>query len=248
MRQIWICAAFVVVAAGLSGCHSHEAPRVKATVVVDGSRLNAATSDLGYTVEVTGARMAMKTLTFSVAGEEHTRRWWHGFFIKEANAHPGHHEGGAITGALEGSFLVDWTHHHGHELGDAALIVGEYTSANFIFGHDEALGGATLVIEGVATRDEQKIPFEVSVSAPKGRQLIGAPFEASVRKDGRVGLVLSLEDEVGDGGMVFDGVDFASLSDQDGKLVLSEQAHGEAYLKLRRRLLSHDHYLLTWKD
>jgi hypothetical protein len=123
----------------LGGCAAEEAPRVELPVRVDCSRVTGAeatvTTDLGYAVTVTDARLALGGLVFTIAGEVHTaslmQRLSEACFVPRARAHPGHYQGGEVTGELPGDFALRCGQDQDRELGLATLIVGTYTAANF---------------------------------------------------------------------------------------------------------------------
>lgn len=250
-------AGLLAVAAGLLGCDSPgEAPRVQLPVVVDASGLAPFTTDLDYTIELTSARVAIGDLVFTVAGETHARRWPLGLdlVVGTAHAHPGHGQGGAVTGELPGAFVVDWATEAGRTLGTATLIAGGYRAANFTFGRgqaaalgvDDPLVGHTAWISGTASRAGESLSFTVVVDSPEGRVLVGVPFEATVgaNTSGRLGVRFNPVDAV-EGDTLFDGIDFTALDhDADGAVAI-EPAVDEveaAYQAVRRAFQTHDHY------
>lgn len=253
-----------------------EAPTVRLPIVVDASGVTPLTTDLGYEVTVTSARVVIQDLKLSVAGEVHaasrsprsyqsqwwwTSKWWTSCApIPMAHAHPGHEQGGEVTGELLGEFVVEWPADEDRELGAAMLIAGEYSSSQFTFGYGSAktlndgdpLIGHTAVIVGTATKSEQTVSFTVVIDAPEGRALVGAPFEAMIREDttGTLGLRLDVVDSA-EGDTLFDAIDFAALdSDRNGSLVIEPENADleEAYYTLRRAFLSHDHYSVVLQE
>ena len=106
-----------------------EAPRVELPVVVDASQVVPVTTDLGYEVELSSARIVMDDLLFTVAGEVHAASLWRPvseFVVPTAYAHPGHYQGGEVSGELLGTFVVDWPAEHGRELGNRVIHEGRF--------------------------------------------------------------------------------------------------------------------------
>jgi hypothetical protein len=246
---------------GLHACASpEEALRVQLSVTADPSGVAQVTSDLGYAIEVTEARAAIENLAFTIAGEAHTASLWRkvsDFLIPTAYAHPGHFQGGDVTGELRGRFIIDWLPGTDAQLGDATLLVGVYKSANFTLirateddgvASDDPLLGHTALLRGRATKGASDITFVALIDSPAGRELIGAPFEFEVKQDSRerLGVRLATVDPL-EGDTLFDGIDFAALdSDGDGQVVIEETSTDvgvvEAYNVLRRTFQTHDHF------
>jgi hypothetical protein len=247
----------------LAACGSpKEPPMVELTVFADASAVDTVTNDLGYTVELSEARMVMSDLQFTIAGEAHAASLWRkvaDFLIPNANAHPGHYQGGEVTGELRGRCLVDWLPGDNTKLGTATLIVGAYHSANFDFdvastkddlAPDDQLIGHTALLRGTATKADRTIGFVALIDSPEGRQLVGAPFDQEITEEGKVrlGLELATKDPL-EGDTLFDGLDFGALDDDgDGSVVL-EELEGEgpavdAYNQLRRMFQTHDHFAI----
>jgi hypothetical protein len=217
-------------------------------VLVDGSGLSVAdtdlvtdlVTDLGWTIELTQARVALADLRFTTAGEVHMDRrpsargqllgqllgrLSHAL-LPSAHAHPGHSQGGEIIGELPGTFVVDFLGEDGRELGLATMIVGQYTALDFQLvraGVDEVdegdpLFGHTALLVGTATGpDETVIAFTVVIDSPLDREIVGAPFEANVEEGStfEIGLRLLSRDPF-EGDHLFDGIDFAALDELDG--------------------------------
>lgn len=224
----------------LVGCAPSEAPRVELPVVVDGSGLSVDASDrvtdLGWTIELEQARLALADLRFTTSGEIHMEQrpsagaqllgvisdaW-----LPSAHAHPGHFQGGEVIGELPGTFVMDFASEDGRELGLATMIVGEYTAVDFRLaraGSDEVeesdpLFGHTALLSGTATGPEDVvISFTVVIDSPLDRELVGAPFEVSVAEDSsfEIGLRMLGIDPI-EGDHLFDGIDFALLDELDG--------------------------------
>jgi hypothetical protein len=96
----------------LTSCGApQEAALVSLPVVVADSGITEVMTDLGYRVELREARMVLSDLVFAIAGESHAASFWHrasSWLLPTAQAHPGHYQGGEITGELKGRFLVNW--------------------------------------------------------------------------------------------------------------------------------------------
>ncbi len=249
-RILWVAVALVF----WSGCAAEEAPRIELQVVVDGSRVVPTKTDLGYTVELSDARMVLNDVLFTVRGEAHASRGksLRDWLIAPANAHPGHYQGGEISGEMPGRFVVDFLAGDGAAMGTATLLTGSYESANFTFGHgdaDDGLMGKTAVLAGVATRDSdgKTFTFAAQIDSPKGRDLVGAPFNMNVtaQTSGKVGFRLTPTDPYGNKSL-FDGIDFAALADGDDLITFSESEDNEEirenYFRLRRTFQTHDHF------
>lgn len=252
----------------LASCSAEEAPRVELPVRVDCEQVTGSeagvTTDLGYEVVVTDARLALGGLVFTVAGEVHTASLLESLsdaLVPRARAHPGHYQGGEVTGELPGDFALRCGRDQDRELGLATLIVGTYTAANFdlqrgseAVGLDasDALVGHTAWLAGTATRGEDSVSFTIVIDSPLDRQLVGAPFEAVVGADATGALALRFEllDDL-EGDTLFDGVDFVALdADADGALMIVPDvaAVEDAYNALRRAFQTHDHFRVAYEE
>lgn len=229
----------------LASCSpSQEAAHVKLSVVVDGSQLVDAASDLGYTVHLDTARLAIGDLEFTIRGEMHgaTASLWR-VLVPTAWAHPGHYAGGDVTGELPGTFVLDFLMGDGAELGEAELIVGDYNGANINLRRadelpaDDPLHGHTAYFAGTATKDSKTIAFTAALDADDGVQVVGAPFEDTVTVDSKGPLRLQMitRDPI-EGLTLFDGLDFAALDgDADGTVAI---VPGDAAHNIFRRVLT----------
>lgn len=253
--------------ATLLGCAPSEAPRVQLDVVVDGSGLRESTTDLGWTITLTQARLALADLEFTTAGELHATRpaeprsWLLALLIRSAHAHPGHYQGGELIGELPGAHVLDFIAGDGEQLGTATLIVGDYTAANFTFRRAQAdelpagdpLIGHTALLQGTAVKDGESVAFTLLIDSPIDRQLVGAPFEYTVTQDTNVALgVRMLDTDPYEGDHLFDGIDFSGLDAADGSAdgnvvlvdpeLVPEQADLllDTYNRIRRDFQTHD--------
>ena len=86
----------------------------------------------GWTVSLTGFRIAVEDFEFSIEGETHAGLDVVGILAPSAHAHPGHLAGGTITGELSGQYVLDFLG-DGRGLGNAVLLAGDYKGMNFYF-------------------------------------------------------------------------------------------------------------------
>ncbi len=260
VKALATAAVFGVTLCIVQACaEPEEAPRVRRPVWVDPSGVTAVNTDLGYRVELTTARVMVSDLAFTIAGEAHSAsilRQVSDLIVPRAYAHPGHFQGGDVTGELRGRFELDWLD-GSTTLGTATLLVGSYQSANFTFvrateadgvAAADPLMGHTALLSGTATKDAATVEFSVIIDSPEGRQLIGAPFDFELKEASteRLGVRLLTEDPQ-EGDTLFDGVDFAALDvDGDGQVSIdpasTEAPVVAAYNLLRRTFQTHDHF------
>jgi hypothetical protein len=265
-RGLRSAALAAVVLFSLEGCgqDAQEAPRVEVPVHIDGARAKAVTTDLGYEVELDAAEVALRDIEFTVAGEVHTASFgehlWR-LVVGKALAHPGHYQGGEVTGELLGTFIVDWLGGDGDMLGTATLLPGTYRAVNFTLERAaradvptaSELIGHTAHFRGTARKAGETTRFEAFIDSPEGRQIVGVPFEANVTKSfskrAVFGLVLRDPEE---DDTLFDGLDFAALpAAEDGLVSIAPDAEdpqlSAAYDLLRRTFQTHDHFVMTVK-
>jgi hypothetical protein len=254
----------ISLAIALAACDTAtEAPRVTLPLVAESTAFAPVTNDLGWTVQLTEARVAVADLAFSVAGEVHTASVLDrllAWLVPAVHAHPGHTQGGGITGELAGRHIIAWARPETSPIGDATLLVGTYTSANFTFvraatsdglAPTDPLVGHTAHLAGTAERDGVTIAFTALIDAPEGRALIGAPFATRIARDttGIIAMRL-LPTDPAEGDTLFDSVDFGALDVNGvGSITLVEPATDatttaidDAYLRLRRTFMTHDHF------
>lgn len=244
----------------LLACSSpQEAARVDVPAQVGVEGITPVTTDLDYEVTLLDARVMARDFSFAIAGESHASllRRSYDWLIPQAHAHPGHYQGGDITGELSGRFLLDWFPSEEAELGLASLIVGQYTSANFHLDYalesdltntEDQLLGHTALLRGSAKRGDDEVTFLALIDSPEDRSIEGIPFEYAVDETNTYVLRVQLQPlDALEGDTLFDGLDFLALdADSDGKLELSPSEEDadlvNAYNLLRRTLLSHDHF------
>lgn len=243
---------------GMACSDAQEAERVALPVVVDNRGMTPVQTDLGYDVTLSQARLVVDDLEFTIAGEAHTSIWQRlgDLMVPQAHAHPGHYQGGDVTGELRGHFILDLIAGNPAPLGVAELIVGTYQASNFTFGHATAadglpegdpLIGHTAHLLGQAAKDGASHAFRIEIDAPVDRQLVGAPFQVAIDASSQLtlGFELMTIDPL-EGDTLFDGIDFGALPVSDGAVELTatsgDRAVVDAYDNLRRTFLTHDHF------
>jgi hypothetical protein len=248
---------FVMSVLGPLACDfdSELAPRVELDVVVDGNRVQAVTTDLGYDVEPTRCRAVIADLQFTTSGEMHASlgaQLWN-VLVPTAHAHPGHYAGGEVVGELPGRHVIDWRA-DGEVIGVATMLEAHYEGANFAFARarvedgvavDDPIVGHTFDLAGTASKDGQTWTFEALVDQDDDREIVGAPLDLEIdaSSEEELGLTLYTRDPF-EGDTVFDGIDFEALDDDgDGHVVLAPAT--DAYNRLRRNLQIHDNYWVT---
>ncbi len=230
---------------------SQEAVHVGLEVVLASAAPAAGTTDLGWSVELSRARVAAVDLQFTIQGEMHgPTAWLGGWLISRAWAHPGHAAGGDVNGELPGAFILDWSAPD-TKLGLADMLVGDYNGMNFGFraatmadglAADDPLLGHVAHLVGVARKGESEIAFTAVLDVDAGAQLIGASFDATVDADTTAAIALRLvPTDTIEGKSLFDGVDFAAL-DADADASVDHLPGDLAHNLLRRSLQSHVHY------
>lgn len=242
-----------------------EAPSVELPVMVDRSGLVTSNNDLGYEIQLSRARVVIENIAFAVDGEAHEHHehvqqvGWMSWVFPVAYAHPGHFEGGEVTGELNGRFVLDWLAHHKtpQKVGTALLLYGRYTSANFRLGRGGAqdglassdpLFGHTALLSGVARKGEEKVNFVAVIDSPPGRQVLGIPFalEVNAATDAPLGFRLHTLGVIDEDSM-FDGVDFAKLPlNEDGVAHIHGQTEDptlrRAYARIRRSFQTQEQF------
>lgn len=234
-----------------------DAPRVNLPVVA-APLAGPITTDLGHTVTLASVRLAFKDLVFTTKGVQHAQlrrragaaqvltRLASRALVPVAHAHPGHSQGGEVTGELPGHHVVTWAGPGASEnpngapasLGTATLLAGTYTGADFTFDRAEPLGldaedplrGHTAVLTGTqAAPGQAPVTFTVVLDAPVDRVLTGVPFDTTIddgasENAGAHTLHLAFDvrapSVAGDGATVFDGVDLTAL-DTNGDHVVA---------------------------
>lgn len=234
-----------------------EAGRVSVPVAVDGSGIGESTSELGWTVTLTAARVAIADLELTVEGEAHASllRTVGDWLVGTAWAHPGHQAGGEVTGELPGDFVLDFVGGAGAVLGEATALEGAYHGANFAFRRATAadglaagdpLLGHTAWLEGTATKGDVTVPFTAALDAPDGTRLVGAELEVTIGGGGAPTLRLALlttDPEEGDS--LFQKVDFGAAAPGTA---LDIRPGDSLHNVLQRTLVTHDHWRVTAEE
>lgn len=251
------CVAFST----LSACSdAQEAKRVELQVVTDGVGLEPITTDLGYEVALSSATLTVDDLKFTIAGEAHVSLWRRlsDAVVPTAHAHPGHFQGGEVTGELPGHFVLRFLPDETREVGVATLLVGTYQGVNLGLayasagnvGEGDPVAGHTAALTGTASKDGSALDFQVLIDSPQGRELVGIPFAHEITESADAPLVLRLmtRDPL-ENDTLFDGIDFALLDgDADGRVEIEQTtpdaASAAACNTVRRILQTHDHFLV----
>jgi hypothetical protein len=230
---------------------SEEAAKVELPVTTLESALPAATTDLGYQVQVTRLRIAVDTIQFTIEGEMHedVARTAPGALAPPL-PHPGHYAGGEVTGELPGKFVLTWEGKQQPMLGNATLIVGDYHGANFNFRAADASDGLAagdpflghaMHVEGMVSKDGTTKPFHALLDVELDTQLVGAVFEDKVAEGSHETLAIEFyPTDPFEHDTPFDAVDFFSLPETSGaiEIVPGSAAHNI----IRRAIQTHDHY------
>lgn len=171
-------------------------------------------NSLGWQIEVTRGTLALDYLYYVSGPPAGLARQRHSVFsIPSAHAHPGHYDSGDVLGELQGPVTLDLL---GREttLGSGRGVTGQARSAVVTLG---ALGGddamLAVMIEGVASQRETKIPFRAAVERsaienPTSRlpEIDGCPLDGgAIESDGTVLLEVAVA-------VWLDRVDFAEVS------------------------------------
>lgn len=211
------------------------------------------TTDLGYEVTLTRVDLAVGGILFTRNGEIHTASLWqqaHELLIATAHAHPGHGQGGEVTGEALGPWILRFSEADGAPFATASLAPGTYDGADLSFvsageehgvSPDDPLFGHSIYLEGEAEREGTTYSFSAAVGGMAGQSSVGIPFDASVDGSGVIELHVLVKNPFEEE-TLFDAIDFEALdTDTDGFVSLHES--DESTNRLRRALLSHDFYL-----
>ena len=81
----------LIMALALAGCATEEAARVALPVATSAAAMPAATTDLGYQVQIAQLRVAISTVQFTIEGESHPEDAAQGgAYLLPPAPHPGH--------------------------------------------------------------------------------------------------------------------------------------------------------------
>jgi hypothetical protein len=116
------------------------------------------TTEAGYEVTLTEARLSLARIEFFEGDPLFSlRRVW-SRLVPSALAHPGHYrEGEALADVLTpvvANLLAE-----APALLEGDGVTGDYRSARIELGPDDALDGATVIVAGEATRGDERFPF-----------------------------------------------------------------------------------------
>ncbi|MDJ0762094.1 MAG: hypothetical protein QNJ97_03820 [Myxococcota bacterium] len=221
-----------------------------------GTGLEPCITDLGWRVQVSTFRLAVRDFEFTIEGETHAKRWLpiKRLLVPEAMAHPGHDGGGDVTGELLGDFLLDLVGSNGQSLGNAALLEGDYHGANLAFrsaglmdglNSDDPIFGHTAYLAGTAQKNDLLLAFTAVIDVSPDTQMVGGLFNLKVREDTVATLVFEvLTTDPAEGDTLFDGIDFSAL-DADGDGAASIVPGQAAHNMLMKTLIRHDHYQIA---
>lgn len=168
-------------------------------------------------------------------------------------AHAGHQHGAAeLSGGIDGTYVLDLLDSEPELLGTIELKEGHYfdgrirlvlgdetarilTSGSNL-GADSPVFGHTLYLEGTATsgQDSYHFVFVVDVEAT----VPGLAYARTVREGGQLEITTRL-----DVGALLDGIDFASLADGDGQVLVNSEHAADTYALLKARLSNPDSYV-----
>lgn len=246
---------FAVTLFAVAGCGpSQEAVTVELPVTTSSAPVPAATTDLGYQIELAEIRIAVSTVQFTIEGETHSD-----VAARTASLgrpHPGHSAGGEVTGELPGTFVLTWNGEPQPPLGTATLIVGDYHGANFAFraaGADDALAngdpllGHTFHVTGTASKDGTSKPFVAVLDVEPDSAVIGAVFEHTIAETSTETLVLEFfPTDPYENDTPFDGVDYFALPDTAGTIEI--RPGSTAHNLIRRAIQTHDHYAVVAQE
>lgn len=225
---------------------TEEAATVQLPVATAAAAMPAATTDLGYQVQVASLRIAVTGIQFTIEGEMHAAVAPPGTVL-----HPGHASGGEVTGELPGDFVLTWNGQAQPRLGDGTLLVGDYHGANFAFRGADArdalpagdpLLGHTFHMTGTITKAGVTKPFDGAFDVEPGASVIGAVFEDRITETSTETLALAFyPTDPAEQDTAFDGVDFFALPTTAAGAIEIRPGSAEHNI-IRRIIQTHDHY------
>lgn len=229
------------------GCGTtEEAATVRLPVTTSAAPLPAATTNLGYQVQIERLRVAVTAIQFTIEGEAHAAAPPPGTVF-----HPGHSAGGEVTGELPGDYILTWDGRPQPALGDGTLIVGDYFGANFVFRDADArdnlpagdpLLGRAFHLTGTITKAATTRPFDAVLAIEPGARVVGAVFQASITEASTGPLSIAFfATDPNEGDTPFDGVDFFTLPMTPAG-ALEIRPGDAAHNIIRRTIQTHDHY------
>src|SRR5690554_1763706 len=238
----------------LVGCAETKETRYMDAVPIATAPLASFTTALGYEVELKRVELALEAQYFTRFGEAHQAQGtlpvldW---AFSTAWAHPGHSQGGEVTGEAAGPSTAVFLPASSDDtspapFSHAQLAAGDYDAVDFVFGRLENSPEHSMILEGVALKDDDTHPFLFHVTQDVGRQVIGIPFDATVNSERPLRLHFDGQSRFEVGGAyptVFDTLDFATdiqWKTQDGADVMV--AEPGTLNRLRGQLQKHDYY------
>ena len=223
----------------------HE--RTSFRITVHGIRADATTS-VGWHVVIDRAAIAMGPVRWYEGEPLFGQRWLGRFQFGVAEAHPGHYVPGEALADVTSQRAIDLLAPGGVDLETATGVTGDANSAAIELRAPSAdlgpagtiLGGHTLTLRGVATRDTTTVHFDVSLDLD---QIVnGIPAHAHiVVGPGRWDIGVDLVDFV-------DRADFSTLPAPSGTEYVVAPADGQVENALFRSATSGSPYRFTWID
>lgn len=181
-------------------------------------------TSLGWSIEVTRARLALDTLYYVSGPPAGLVRCSDGIFsIPTAQAHPGHYDSGDVLGEFQGPVTLDLLAPEqvlGEDGGVSGLALSAVITLGSLGGDD---GTLAVVLEGVAARGDTTLPFRATIERaaidnPTSHlpEIDGCPLEAgAIKGDGTVLLEVGVA-------VWLDNIDFAEVSVPESGLALLE--------------------------
>lgn len=241
--------------AGISGC-----AETKETLYVDEVPLYTAplasfTTALGYDVALTGVTLALDSQSFTRFGEAHQARLpLFDWAFSTAWAHPGHSQGGEVTGEASGPSEARFGENSAEPFSFAQLATGAYDAVDFVFGRRADDPETSIYLEGFWSKEgvdcEERTMsnpcfFQFYIKQDVGRRVIGVPFEANVTDDRPLVLHFDGRSRYEVGGVyptVFDSVEFKDFQWEMGEEHSFMPVAPEIHNRIRNQLQKHDYY------
>jgi hypothetical protein len=233
--------------AALAACSgTQEAATVELPVTTSSTAAMAATTDLGYAVQLSRLRIAVDTIQFTIEGETHED------VSARVRPHPGHSAGGEVTGELPGEFILEWNGQAHAPLGIGELITGDYFGANFAIRAatasdglvaDDPLLGHAFHLTGTLTKDGTTKSLDAVLDVEADTSVIGAVFDDVIAGTETSPLAIQFfATDPYEADTAFDGVDFFQGVAGDA---IQIRPGDVAHNIIRRVIATHDHYGVT---
>ena len=237
------------------GCGTtEEAATVRLPVTTSAAALPAATTDLGYQVQLERLRVAVTAIQFTIEGEAHAASAKPAEVAEAAviaAPHPGHSAGGEVTGELPGDFLLVWNGQPQPVLGEATLLAGDYFGVNFAFRAagpgdglpaGDLLAGHAFHITGTITKEGTSRPFDAVLDVEPDTRVVGALFEDHITEAStETRAIAFFATDPTEQDTAFDGVDFFTLPITPTGTIEIRPGSAEHNI-IRRAIQTHDHY------